>query len=303
MTTLRAINLRNLPNSRTALCFFVVLVELKTKMLIIISINIPRWFIVHVFYVRFLRNLMSIINKGPSPPALLRLSDGGHFENLALLPLLKKKLKRIVVVNGGNTPEEYYGEPLLSALKLAREKLHCSFTGMDGRDVSEDLRARFIEPHPEQRSYKFKVQYYSTDNNGVEVKDGDGEIMFIAPRKPAKRSSEEVVTWADVDQASLLEEGKWGRGPELTADEFNHLTWCCCECCHADNSKCQWLSGKLCGSFPQHTTANQFFTPSMFTAYHREGYYACHQAEAADFLLTEEISTEVPHNLNGACCA
>ena len=238
---------------------------------------------------------MSVINKGPSPPALLRLSDGGHFENLALLPLLKKKLKRIVVVNGGHTPEEDYGEPLLSALKLAREKLHCSFTGMDGRDVSEDLRARFLEPQPEQRSYKFKVQYYSTDNNGVEVKDGDGEIMFIAPRNPAKRSSEEVVTWADVDQADLLEEGKWGRGPELTADEVDQLTWCCCECCHADGSKCQWLSGKLCGGFPQHTTANQFFTSSTFTAYHREGYYACHQAEAADFLPTaHQASTGRP---------
>ena len=250
-----------------------------------------------MFFVRFLRNLMRVVNKGLNPPALLRLSDGGHFENLALLPLLKMKLKRIVVVNGGNTPEDDYGEPLLYALNLARKKLHCSFTGMDGRDVNEDLRAKFLDTPNAPRSYKFKVQYYSTDWEGVEMKDKDeGEIIFIAPRRPqAKQSGVQVTTWENVEQGILNDkQNEWGTGPELTKDEVDHLTWCCCECCHSNSKTCQWLSDRLCGSFPQHTTANQFFTPAMFTAYHREGYYACYKAEAAEFLLGELNSNSNP---------
>lgn len=43
----------------------------------------------------------------------------------------------------------------------------------------------------------------------------------------------------------------------------------------------------LCGFFPHHATLNQFFTPALFSAYHREGYRACLDAEIGQF-LTEE---------------
>ena len=79
------------------------------------------------------------------PPPILRLSDGGHIENLAILPLLKKRLPKIVVVDGGHkTNDIEWGESLLDALELARKKLHCSFNGMDGRDIIEDLKENFI---------------------------------------------------------------------------------------------------------------------------------------------------------------
>ena len=79
-------------------------------------------------------------NLGPNPPPVLRLSDGGHIENLAILPLLKKRLKKIVVADGGHKNKDgEWGESLLKALTLAREKLHCSFIGIDGRDVIEDV--------------------------------------------------------------------------------------------------------------------------------------------------------------------
>ena len=50
------------------------------------------------------------------PPPIMLLSDGGHVENLALLPLLKKKLKRIIVVDGWyKHDQKLYGESLLNA--------------------------------------------------------------------------------------------------------------------------------------------------------------------------------------------
>ena len=101
--------------------------------------------------------MIGIVNEGPSPPTILRISDGGHFENLALLPLLKLRLPKIVIVNGAVCQsDEDYGVGLKTALELAREKLRCSFSGLDGRDVMEDMRARFVEKKPgdQPRSYR-----------------------------------------------------------------------------------------------------------------------------------------------------
>ncbi|XP_022799709.1 uncharacterized protein LOC111337638, partial [Stylophora pistillata] len=251
--------------------------------------KITRWFIVHVGFVRFLRQMFFVTNVGPSPPAILRLSDGGHIENLAILPLLKKRLKKIVVVDGGQKEsDQEWGDSLLTALSLARQKLDCSFIGLDGRDVIEDLKNKFVnKPLGHQpRSYRFKVHYFENETVLEEArKVGEGEILLVSPRHPDKGlKRQECVTWKESLRDVDLEAGEWGLGPQLDAKEADKLTFCCCECCHSDSL--QRLSKMMCGTFPQHTTANQFFTPRMFAAYHSEGYNACVEAEAAEFLGT-----------------
>ena len=95
--------------------------------------------------VRFMRQMLSVANRGPFPPPILLLSDGGHIENLGILPLLKKRLPKIVVADGGlKTDDSDWGKDLLHALSLAREKLHCSFIGRDGLDVIEDIKEEFV---------------------------------------------------------------------------------------------------------------------------------------------------------------
>lgn len=104
-----------------------------------------------------MRQILFVTNDGPSPPPILRLSDGGHIENLAILPLLKKRLEKIVVVDGGHKANDNeWGQDLLKALSLAREKLNCSFIGLDGRDVIEDVKEKFVnKPQGHQpRSYR-----------------------------------------------------------------------------------------------------------------------------------------------------
>ena len=134
--------------------------------------------------------------------------------------------------------------------------------------------------------FRFKVHYYEKENLYAEgTKVGEGEILLISPRHPNKGvQKEQPVTWKESlrDIHVDLEAARWGEGPQQVADEVDDLTFCCCECCHS--TKCQALSNYLCGSFPEHITANQFFTPRMFTAYHREGYNACAEAKAAEFL-------------------
>ena len=110
--------------------------------------------------------------------------------------------------------------------------------------------------------------------------------MFIAPRHPNKTAQKKTFdSWGEVlrDIDVDLEAGHWGPGPELSAEEVDRLTFCCCECCHGNT--CRGLSEWMCGAFPQHSTGNQFFTQAMFTSYHREGYRACMETEAAEFLL------------------
>ena len=93
---------------------------------------------------------------GSRPPAVLLLSDGGHYENLAILPLLQRKLKRIVVVDGGyKDEEEDYGDCILNALMLARTELNCSFYGEDGKDVITDLMQMFVKGKEKPRYYKY----------------------------------------------------------------------------------------------------------------------------------------------------
>ena len=75
----------------------------------------------HNSFVYNLRLLFSKDTIGPIPPAVLLLSDGGHYQNLAVLPLLQRKLKRIVVVDGGHKDKkDKYGDIILDALKIAR---------------------------------------------------------------------------------------------------------------------------------------------------------------------------------------
>lgn len=235
-----------------------------------------------------MRKVIGVSNTGPIPPAVVYLSDGGHIENLAVLPLLKLRLPRIVVVNGGfMEPGDHYATDLLGMLQQARDKLRCSFTGLDGRDIAEDVREKFVEvpPGKQPRSYRFLVHYYEKIGNETS-KVGQGEIILLSPRHPDDGIVQfEDFKWKDFsdDHVTLdLDESDWGPGPYLKAPEVDRLTGCCCECCHLGLFR--WLLKGLTERFPFTPTSNQLYTPAMFSAYHREGYRACVEAEADKFL-------------------
>ena len=129
--------------------FLQLLFELRHIFSAMISVAFVRWFTINIPVVTYVRNALQVTNQGPNPPAVLYLSDGGHIENLGILPLLKKRLQKIVSIDGGQTIlDEDYGRILLEALNMARKKLDCSFSGMDGRDIAEDIREKFVERMP-----------------------------------------------------------------------------------------------------------------------------------------------------------
>lgn len=87
---------------------------------------------------------MEVINVGFIFFLIFYLFDGGYVENLGILLLLKKKLMKIVVVDGGDLDELGIVGDLIIVLKKVREKLYCLFIGMNGRDVYEDFRVKVI---------------------------------------------------------------------------------------------------------------------------------------------------------------
>ena len=117
----------------------------------------------HSSFVYYVREIFAKNNIGPVPPPILLLSDGGHVENLAILPLLKRRLPRIVVVDGGHKGgDTFYGESILNAMHLARAKLKCSFLSEDGKDVISDLREKLAKQqnggNPRHYKYAFVLQ-------------------------------------------------------------------------------------------------------------------------------------------------
>ena len=136
------------------------------------------------------------------------------------------------------------------------------------------------------------MHYYDKNlHSDGKTKVGEGEVLYIAPRHPSKAvKTSPYVTWEEAlrDIDVDLEAGLWGAGPELSAEEANRLTFCCCECCHGNT--CLGLSAAMCGTFPHHSTNNQFFTPTMFSAYHREGYRASMEAKVAEF-VSDDVAT------------
>ena len=112
--------------------------------------------------------MLGVVSVGPTPPPILRVSDGGHVENLGLLPLLQLRLPKIVISEGSQfNSDADYGAELLYTLQLAREKLRCSFTGLDGRDISEDIRANFVDKKPgeQPRSYKYVSNFFGPNSD------------------------------------------------------------------------------------------------------------------------------------------
>ena len=134
---------------------------------------------------------------------------------------------------------------------------------------------------------RFKVRY---DKN--EAGNRYGEVLLIAPRNPItgvyllEGTSSEPETFDEVEGLN--------NGMILDKDQVDDLTFCCCESCHG--SQFCGLSSSLCNTFPQHSTANQFFTPRMFEAYHREGYRACVEAEQMqDDFMKDIVKQEHPN--------
>ena len=136
---------------------------------------------------------------------------------------------------------------------------------------------------------RFKVKYKRDETEDNQ----DGEILLIVPRKPSPNGDTDVEDAAARSTDPFPAFHGLHPGMVLKQTDVDKLTFCCCECCH--RRSCRGCSSWFCNAFPQHITANQFFTPRMFEAYHREGYRACKEAE--DWFEGERQQGEATENI------
>ena len=115
----------------------------------------------HLPIYRFFRSILSIITHGETPPAMLHLSDGGHFENSGMLPLLKLRLQKILIVHGAEMKSnEDYAKDIIVGMDHARKMFNCSFVSMGGDDVLTAIQNEFVRPNDNApRKFEFKVRY------------------------------------------------------------------------------------------------------------------------------------------------
>jgi hypothetical protein len=97
------------------------------------------------------------------------LSDGGHFENLAMYEMVKRRCHRIVLVDAGCDPK-YAFEDLENAIRKIRTDMGISIVFPDGlptpRNVAKSGR---------------HIAMGTINYSDVDGKDTDGQIIYIKP--------------------------------------------------------------------------------------------------------------------------
>ena len=168
--------------------------------------------------------------------AWVELSDGGHFEDLALYEMVMRRCKRIIVVDAGADPK-YFFEDLGNAIR----KIHIDL-GIP-IELSDNLKMK-AGINPENRyCVTGRIGYHCVDKvEGMTEDQIDGQIVYIKA-------------------------GMTGREP---ADILQYA--------HTHPS------------FPNETTANQFFNESQFESYRHLG----------SFTIEEITALESPKNEDAA---
>lgn len=187
-------------------------------------------------------------------PENLYLSDGGHTENLALLPLLRCKCSHIILVDA----EASEGcSTLLEALSLAREHMNVSFW-MNGDNVDAVSAILDFEKRVLERESRVRRIYMGEDNDqslpdpeflepiNYRFEGYEGRIYYFKAMDVSYAASK-------MDESNVAAHSNT-RGPYA----------CCCRI------------GPNCGScfceeHPRISTANQFFNREVFQFYHAIG--------------------------------
>jgi len=115
-------------------------------------------------------------------PVITFMSDGGHNENLALLPLFVKRYRLIFAADGSADLNQACSD-LRRSLEIARKDLGCVFTAndRDHRDISYAIQD--FQRSAKEHVLKFNVRY----SNGEK-----GQIIYMKPRRTDRKENKHI---------------------------------------------------------------------------------------------------------------
>jgi len=222
--------------------------------------------------VRLVHQVLAHSHFGKDPPQRVYIADGGIRENLGLVELLRRGCRRIIVADGGQDFEIKMNN-LREAISIATSERICSFYCPQDPTISiPSMLTHFAQSN--SSILRVGVRY-GWEKGYAKL----GDLLVIRMR---------VLKHDNLNVARLMRCGDITGDPSSCVDgvdDLEHLfprsqlSGSCCECCH--NSPSTW---GCCGSFPNHSTANQFLTPLLFANYTRLGY---ENAEGIEQLLKQ----------------
>ncbi len=185
----------------------------------------PRFALVHLF-----KELFGMVGDGAK---YLNLSDGGHFENMGLYELVRRRCSFIIVCDAEADPEMKF-EGMGGAITKCRADF--------GAEIDLDLR-----PLRKQEETGYSKAHCVV-----------GTIRYPPP--PGERARASVATSCD-------------RKEEEGADGYTGIIVYMKSSLVGDEPADLLTHQLKCAAFPQDSTANQWFTETLFEAYRRLGHH------------------------------
>ena len=197
--------------------------------------------------------LSEVLGQSDQQKKYVYLSDGGHFENLAVYELIRRRCRLIVACDGDCDPQFEFGN-LLSLIEKARTDF--------GARIEIDYEK--IRPMGGAResgvNHVVGTIYYDSNN-----RNDKGTLIFIKASLPKKEA-------ARGERAS----GERGLGEHVSREAASGEA--------ASGEPAEWMLpddvwqyAKLQQSFPHQSTADQWFDELQFESYRALGeYIGCH---------------------------
>lgn len=188
--------------------------------------------------------------KAPTPPPYVYLSDGGLIEVLGLLPLLRRRLKRIVVSDAGHDPELSM-RGLRDVAAFARQERLCSF--FDPRDPTRDLMYVLRDLAASDEGFlRLGIRYEARDSDGSQQSPEMGQLFYVRMRLP---HDDTAPARSLLTLTELMETPKPNSTSPLPSGVLRkQLGGVCCEC----------GGGVPNEQFPNFSMGNQFLTQRHF---------------------------------------
>jgi len=187
------------------------------------------------------------------PPPYIYISDGGLLEVLGILPLLRRRLDRIVVSDAAEDPELSM-RCLRDAFSFCRQEGLCSF--YDPRDPCRDMEF-VLQAFRESRAgfLHLGIRYESKAGDGTVQ---HGELFYVRMLLP---HGDSVMTRCLLTEEELLGPPRppgSGEAEESVAPQRRRdMSGACCRACEC--------GGRCVGRrFPDFGVGNQFLTPLHF---------------------------------------
>lgn len=129
----------------------------------------------------FFPGLMQAFGKHHEKAAFIELSDGGHFENLGLYELVRRKLRLIIVCDAGADPTFSFSD-----LNTVRRRIGADFGAYihfeEGHDPKQLIPARLKESSPGHAGYAVDADMAKTGHllGRIQYADGTtGALVYI----------------------------------------------------------------------------------------------------------------------------